>query len=96
MWEFLKDVIAYIDWDTGDPFEISLQGTQTYSASKGIGPEEQDSFRWISPRNLWQRTQGPNATYTQHFEINHVRRLKREVVVKNSEGEIDLVLCRKK
>ncbi len=96
MWEILKDIVAYLDWNTGDPLEMSARDIETYLASKGVPPEEYGSFGWITPGNLWRRTQAPDAAFTQHFEINQVRRIKREVVVRNSRGEIDLVLCRKK
>ncbi|MEH6410925.1 MAG: hypothetical protein V7741_10385 [Hyphomonas sp.] len=96
MWEFLKDVVAYLEWDTVDPLELSLRDSGAYLASKGISQDEQNAFRWIAPKNLWQKTEAPDASYQQHFEVNNLLRRKRAVVVKNSSREIDLVLCRSK
>lgn len=95
MWEIIKDVIAYLEWDTDEPLQISVSDTESYLHSRGIPDADFNEFRRISPRNLWRQTEGSAANYERHFELDQLRRKRREVVVVAS-NQIDLVLCRKR
>jgi len=94
MWEIVKDIAKYLDWDMEEPREISMRDTEEYLKSHGIDQTELAQFRWVSPKNIWKKVESPNAELEKFLEADQLRRRKREVVTTDSQGQIGLYLCR--
>ena len=95
IWEFIKDIARYLDWDMAEPREIS-SGLEDYLKSQGIDQAELAEFRWVSRKNIWKKVESPDAKLEKFIEKDKLRRRKREVVKLNHAGEIDSYLCRRR
>jgi len=92
MWEVLKDLAAWLEWDEEPPLLLSGEAANSYVASSLNNEYE---YRWSKEDNLFDRCGSPNAEWEVVYEVDSVRRRRRRIARPNRSGNPELFLIRK-
>jgi len=88
------DLVKMTEADPIDPGTIDAAKLKEW----GLIPadESPEDYAWAAPRRMFELTEAPGCTREIAWVSDQLRRTKRKVVRKMTDGAIDLILVRKK
>jgi len=96
VYQVIKDVAALAKMKEREPIDPGPQYANQLVDMGIIDGENAEAYSWCAPRNLFARTEAPNATHEIVWVIDGLKRTKRKVVRFTHDGNLDLVLIRRK
>jgi hypothetical protein len=95
-YQVIKDLVALAKMEEVDPIDPGTLDPKELAAMGIIDNENAEAYSWSAPRKLFARTEAPDASHEIAWVTDKLRRTKRKVVRFTHDGNLDLILIRKK
>jgi len=95
-YQVVKDLIGLAKMEEAEAIDPGTLDAKELVAMGILEGENTEGYSWCAPRNLFAKTGAKTATHDVVWVTDKLRRTKRQVVRNTHDGNIDLILVRKK